>query len=110
MCNVVPVDGPDGVAYVEPLHDNDRGAEREEADGEEGEAVDVEHWERGQVDIVTSRSRVLRRLEAHEELHHGDEVAVREHDALAPAACARRVEDGGGGVLAHRGGREARRV
>lgn len=98
--DLVPVDGTDGLADVEPVHDDDGGAERKEADGEEGEAVDVEHGQRGQVDIVASRSRVLGHLEAHEELDHGDEVAVREHDALAPAAGPRRVEHGGGVILA----------
>lgn len=99
--HLVLADGLDGVVDVEPPHHDHRAAEREEAHGEEGETVDVEHGQRRQVDIVTSRPRVLRRLEPHEQLHHCDQVAVRHHHALAPPARPRRVDDGGGVVLPH---------
>lgn len=101
MRHLVPPDGGDGVAGVESPHHDNRGTEREEADGEEGEAVHVEHGQRRQVDIVTSRPRVLRRLEPDEQLRHGDQVAVRQHHPLAPPRRPRRVEDDRRVVLAH---------
>ena len=88
--DAVALDGGEHGVDVEPGHDDDGVAALQLAEGDHGHAEDVEHGQEAEEHVAASFPELV--LVRRHHRRRRDEVAVREHHALALPGRARRVE------------------